>query len=607
MTEGVREVPARSGFRAPDSVDSGPLQQLANVTIELGAAESMAEIVDAAVTHMAGAIRAAVTTLMVREGDRLVLLGGHGLQPGVDERWHAFHVDHDNPASEAARTGRVIAISSGEQVVGRYHSLARDMPAGRSLVCLPLGASGGTPVGVAGMTFEDGWVPGPVELDFLTTFAEACGQAIRRVEALRQARARADQLAFLAQASAELSASLDYRATLSKVASLAVPILADWCAVDIVENDAPVTVAVAHEDSTKVAWAWELQKRYPPDPAAPTGSANVVRTGVSELIAEISDEMLVAGAVDDEHLRIARELNLRSAIVVPLVGHDRTLGAISMIYADSDRRYGSDDLAVAEDLGRRAGAAIDNARLHSKTRDVALQLQRAVLPESLAHVEGWQIATHYEPGGRAEVGGDFYDAVRLADGRLAVFIGDVMGHGVPAAAAMAHVRASVRAFLTVDPEPAAVLAHLEQMFRSLDMRRLVTVVYAVLDAAGGTATIVNAGHHPPIVVRGVSADLVATALRRPLGVGEARAVTEPPTVVPFAPSDTLLLYTDGLIECRNEVIDVGMQRLLDAAPSLTSSGLDAALAAVVHAVQHGEGDDDVTALAVRAERAVRAG
>ena len=600
MTEGGPEAAARSGFRAPGGLDTRPLQQLAAVTIELGAAETMAEIVDAAVTHMASAIQAAVTTLMIRDGDRLVLLGGHGLQPGVDERWHAFDIDDDNPASEAARTGRVIAIPDGGQVVGRYRSLERDMPIRRSLVCLPLGASGGTPVGVAGMTFEDGWVPGPVELHFLTTFAEACGQAMRRVEALRQAAIRAEQLAFLARASAELSGSLDYRATLSKVASLAVPRLADWCAVDIVENDMPVTVAVAHEDPAKVSWAWELQKRYPPDPDAPSGSANVVRTGVSELIAEITDDMLVAGAVDEEHLRIARELNLRSAIVVPLVGHDRTLGAITMIYADSDRRYGPDDLAMAEDLGRRAGAAIDNARLHSKTRDVALQLQRAVLPESLAHVRGWQIATHYEPGGRAEVGGDFYDALRLGDGRLAVFIGDVMGHGVPAAAAMAHVRASVRAFVTVDPEPAAVLACLERMFVTLDMRRLVTLVFAVLDAAGGTATVVNAGHHPPVLVRGAGvAELVETGPRQPLGTREPRTPAAPVTV-PFGPADTLLLYTDGVIETRNQVIDVGMRRLLAAAPSLTHANLDSALAALVRDVQQGEVDDDVTALAVRA-------
>ena len=599
MTEDAPETASRSGFRAPESVDAWTLQQLAAVTIELGAAETMTQIVDAAVTHVASAIHAAVTTLMIRDGDRLVLLGGHGLQPGVDERWHAFGVADDNPASEAARTGRVIVIPDGGQVVGRYRSLEHDMPVQRSLVCLPLGAAGGAAVGVAGMTFDDGWVPGPAEMDFLTTFAEACGQAMRRVEALRQAAIRADQLTFLARASAKLSASLDYRATLSKVASLAVPRLADWCAVDIVENDAPVTVAVAHEDPAKVAWAWELQRRYPPDPDAPTGAANVVRTGVGELIAEITDEMLAASAVDAEHLRIARELNLRSAVVVPLVGHDGPLGAITMIYADSDRVYGPDDLAVAEDLGRRAGAAIDNARLHSKTRDVALQLQRAVLPESLGSVEGWQIATHYEPGGRAEVGGDFYDALRLGDGRLAVFIGDVMGHGVSAAAAMAHVRASVRAFVTVDPEPAAVLACLERMFAALDMRRLVTLVYAVLDGRGGTATVANAGHHPPVVVRGAGrADLVETAPQQPLGMCEEHALAAPVTV-PFGPADTLLLYTDGLIETRNEVIDVGTKRLLAAAPSLIHANLGSALATLVHQVQQGEADDDVTALAVR--------
>src|SRR5207244_4260554 len=232
------------------------------------------------------------------------------------------------------------------------------------------------------------------------------------------------------------------------------------------------TLAVAHVDPEKVAWAWELQRRYPPDPNAPTGAPNVVRTGVSELHEVITDDMLVAAARDEEHLRLARELHLSSAIVVPLVVRGRTFGAITLIRAETDRRYGPADLVVAEDLGRRAGTAIDNAQLHSQTRDVAVQLQRAVLPEDLGSVLGWQVAAHYEPGGEAEVGGDFYDAVPLPDGRLAVFIGDVMGHGVPAAAAMAHLRASVRAFISIDPAPAAVLEHLQKMFSLLSTRQL---------------------------------------------------------------------------------------------------------------------------------------
>ena len=586
----------RAGFSAPVGEIALQLQQIARVTAELGAAETMASVVDAAVTHVAAALRAAVTTLMVREGDQLVMIGGHGLQPGIRERWHSFPVDANNPASEAVRLGRPVSVSDVASIEQRYPSLRDQVPIRRSIVCLPLGA-GPAPVGVIGMTFDDDWLPGPGELDFLTTFADACGQAIRRVRASTQAAERAQHLDFLANASAELGSSLDYRSTLAKVAALVVPDLADWCSVDILEDEALTTLAVQHVDPAKVAWAWELQKLYPPDPNAPTGAPNVVRTGVSELYEQITDEMLLAAARDEHHLRLARELNLHSALVVPLATHSRTLGAITLVRAETQRPYGPADLAVAEDLARRASTAIENALLHSQTSDIARQLQRAVLPERLDAIPDWTIAAYYEPGGHAEVGGDFYDAVPLPDGRLAVFIGDVMGHGLAAAAAMAQMRASLRAFITVDPAPDRVIAHLEQMFSLLSITRLVTLAYAVIDPSAGEMQLANAGHYPPLVVQANGdAHFAQTPPRRPLGTSPD---ADTATTFELAADDTLLLFTDGLIERRGETIDVGLKRAHDNASVLSGAQLHRALSQLVDRVHDGGGPDDVTALAVR--------
>jgi hypothetical protein len=357
------------------------------------------------------------------------------------------------------------------------------------------------------------------------------------------------------------------------------------------------TLAVAHADPAKVAWAWELQQRYPPNPDAPTGAPNVIRTGVTELYEEISDEMLVAGAVDEEHLRLSRELRLRSAIVVPLKVQNRTLGAITLIRAESDRSYGPADVAVAEDLGRRAAMAIDNAQLHSVTRDVARQLQLAVLPERLDRIPGWTVATHYEPGGRSDVGGDFYDAVPLGDGRIAVFVGDVMGHGISAAAAMAQLRASLRAFVSLDPDPVAVIERLDTMFAFLDISQLASIVYAVIDPANEQVSVANAGHYPPYVVRaGGEVETVATKPRRLLGADPDEATA---TQVPFGPADTLLMVTDGLFERRGEHVDLGLERVRAGAAELAGPDLAAALRSLVSGVYADDGDDDVTALAVR--------
>ncbi|MBV8222845.1 MAG: PAS domain S-box protein, partial [Candidatus Eremiobacteraeota bacterium] len=168
---------------------------------------------------------------------------------------------------------------------------------------------------------------------------------------------------FLTRAGAALASSLDYRLTLSTVAQLAVPQLADWCGVDILEPGAatPQQLAVAHVDPEKVRLARELALKYPPDRNAPTGSPNVIRTGKSELYPEIPRALLEAGARDAEHRRIIDELRLESSMVVPLLGRTRTLGSITFIYADSGRRYGADDLAFAEEFARRAAMAIENA------------------------------------------------------------------------------------------------------------------------------------------------------------------------------------------------------------------------------------------------------
>ena len=171
-----------------------------------------------------------------------------------------------------------------------------------------------------------------------------------------------------------LTSPLDPEERLSDLARLVVPNLADWCAVEIVdETGVARQVTIAHADPNKVEFARELNRRYPPNPNATTGVPNVLRTGSPELYAEITDEMLVAGAIDAEHLRLIRELGLRSAMVVPLTVRGNTFGALTLVSAESRRRYGPDDLALAMELARRAAFAIDSARQHQQ----ALSAQRA--------------------------------------------------------------------------------------------------------------------------------------------------------------------------------------------------------------------------------------
>jgi PAS domain S-box-containing protein len=208
--------------------------------------------------------------------------------------------------------------------------------------------------------------------------ARLCPAIERELREVEERRRAEKALHFLSEASTELSSSLDYRSTLARVARLTVPRLADWCAVDVVEEDGGVhRLAVEHQDPEKVAWAHKLQERYPPDEDAPRGLFEVLRSGRSDVYPEIPDQMLVAAARGPEHLRIMRELGFTSAMIVPLVARGRTLGAITLVSAESGRRYGRADLELAEELASRAALAVDNARLYDAAQREISERKRA--------------------------------------------------------------------------------------------------------------------------------------------------------------------------------------------------------------------------------------
>lgn len=225
-------------------------------------------------------------------------------------------------------------------------------------------------------------------------------QLVREQAARLEAEVQGLKSAFLAQASTVLASSLDYETTLATVAKLAVPYLGDWCAVDILgENQEIRRVAMVHQESSKIELGWELSWRYPINPNSSEGVAKVLRTGKPLIYSEITDTTLIANAQDDEHIRILQELNLKSSIIVPLVSRDRTIGAITLITAESGRQYNPTDLSLVEDLGRRAALAVDNARLYRETqaarqiaeqaaeRNAVLQTLTAAFSEALTPLQ----------------------------------------------------------------------------------------------------------------------------------------------------------------------------------------------------------------------------
>ncbi|MFQ4145429.1 GAF domain-containing protein [Chlorogloeopsis sp. ULAP02] len=199
--------------------------------------------------------------------------------------------------------------------------------------------------------------------------AQLMRQQVQEQTARLEAESEQWRSAFLAEVSTALASSLDYECTLASVANLVVPFFADWCAIDLLQDNQFIhRVAVAHHAPNKVELGWEIHRRYPRQINATEGVPKVLRTGKTEMATEIPDATLVMMAQDAEHLRILRELGLKSGIISPLLARGQILGAISFVTAQSDRRYSQADLALAEDIAHRAAIAIDNARLYEAER-----------------------------------------------------------------------------------------------------------------------------------------------------------------------------------------------------------------------------------------------
>jgi serine phosphatase RsbU (regulator of sigma subunit)/PAS domain-containing protein len=409
-------------------------------------------------------------------------------------------------------------------------------------------------------------------------------------------------VSFLAGVGTLLSESLDFDTALQQFARLAVPWMGDWCVIHMIEPDGSLRpVAVGHVDETRVAQVMALQERYPPDPNADTGVAAVVRSRTPELFHEITDEMLVAGAHDEEHLATLRELSFKSAIIVPIVARERVLGAITLVSTNANRLYTDDDLKRAEELAARAAFPIDNARLFEQNLLIAQTLQRSLLPPALPQIPGVDISARYVPAGHGvDVGGDFYDAFAVGRRTWAVALGDVTGKGVEAATVTSLARHSIRTAAMTTHRPSEILGILNQaLLEDPTVERFCTAVVAMIEPKFGRVrvTISCAGHPHPYIVRSggtvEEVDIAGTLL----GFMPNVPLTDAHVELQFG--DKLVLYTDGVTDVRGRA--TGEQEFLRLLDQSAKRGTQATTDFITRAVidqQGGQPSDDIAIVVI---------
>ncbi|MCU1596122.1 MAG: hypothetical protein JWO12_3514, partial [Frankiales bacterium] len=448
------------------------LDLLQTIASDLTGAATIEEICSIVVDRASEFLDAVSSRIMLVEGDALVALTTRGATPGAAD-YERVPLSADLPGPAVVRSRRPLVLRSSAHLGQSFPALSGFYDTDRSLHVVPL-VIGDHVLGVLSMAFTvGGRLDADTQATFVRALADALAQAVERAQAIDAAQRANERLAFLADASVALGATLDFEATAVAVCDLVIPRLADWCAVQVLEAGALTTIGLKHFDPAKSAWAEQMRDVYPVDMDAPTGAANVLRTGTSEIYPDLPPELIEASASSPEHLEMLRELGLVSALVVPLAGRAGLFGAITLIHAESGRHYSDDELAFAEDVARRAALALETARtfrdqsgrLADVTR-VAEAAQHAILAPPPDRIGRVALAARYvSAAAEALVGGDLYEVV-ARPGAVRLLIGDVRGKGLGAVRAAAVVLGEFRAAAADLDDLAAVARQIDRRVRA---------------------------------------------------------------------------------------------------------------------------------------------
>ena len=439
---------------------------------------------------------------------------------------------------------------------------------------------------------------GPADVELLWTLGRQAGQALERARLHEETARQADRSAFLLEAARLLASAADLSETVERLAALAVERLADICVIDLTSEQGLVRPAVRHREPERQYLADALREMHLPSGEVGHPSVRALHEGGTQWIRSIDDAYRVAMASDERHLDVARALDLGSIVAVPLVADGRRLGVVTLGTDNRRRPFTAADVEVVEQLALQVSLVVAKAQRYELDVRTSHALQANLLPPDPPEVAGLRMAVRYLAATHGvEVGGDFYDVVRLPDEQIALAVGDVVGHDITAAATMGQLNSVYRALLVDRPAPSAMIDRLQASWSLLGLQRMATALFATLDPATGQLRIASAGHLSPLLLSGGHAEFLPVLPSRMLGAPPAPApALEWAGVLP--PGATLVLFTDGLVESRSADIDTGLAHLVAAAEAAGTSDPDELCDRLLTALTGAHRADDIALLAL---------
>jgi anti-anti-sigma factor len=601
----------RARLYAAEASARSRTERLQRMTAALAATLDEREVARLIVSEGMAALGAIAGVLMLREDGEVRVLAATGYPEDVLAAGQRLSLDAPLPLVEVLRTGEPFWFEEEADWPPEFPARRGGMSS--VAVGLPLSSHGALTGAVAFRFSEQERRFSAEEREHALALAAQCSSALERArlhnaeQRAREAAERAeDRARMLADVSLALDAPVGLAQRFDALARAVVPRLADFCTVRVIDEhgNAPL-VACRHADPAKNEL---VRAAYGSDQTLGVrgGPTDIISSGKAVLISDVTEERWKEVLPDEELVARLRELAPVSYLGVPMTARGRAIGALALMCSESGRRFTEAHRDVAVEIGRRAGLALDNAILYEGQRQVAETLQEALLPLSLPAMEGAALARRYvassEPG---RVGGDWYDVIPLDGGRVLLCVGDVVGRGPQAAAVMGQLRGAVGIFAAESPEPGPLMERLAGFAAGVPEAMGTTATLCLVDLASREVRYACAGHPPPLVVPedpGTEAWYLWDGRSPPLGL--AASGPRAHAARALRPGDTVLLYTDGLVERTRESIDASLERLRRAASAAEAPSADALCDALLGTMAAGGSGDDTALLALRLDPAI---